>query len=254
LLLGIKGYGKTTVVATARKPIWICSFDPGGTLTIRDEMKAGGIFADTRYEKENLRSPTAFNMWEKDFVEMEKNGFFNQLGTYVIDGGYLWMESLLAKQRLSFHGPIVNDVLTSDQLKGKDLRNLFGYFLEANLHWTRRLLNIPCNVIFTCHIDKYTDPLTGETETSLLCPGQKSVERVPIPFPEVWVLRKERDTGKRYLLTGEEGSWRGSTRIGNKGKLALHEPADVCAILKKCGYPTDPRRNDEPSSVSTTEA
>lgn len=242
LLLGQKGYGKTTICATARLPIHICSFDPGGTTSIRDEVTRsdGQITVDTRFEDEDLRHPKAFALWAADFEEMHRNDFFNALGTYVIDSGYLWMESLFAKQKLSFMGAVVNDVLPESAIKGKDLRNLFGHFLEANLYWTRRLLCLPCNVIFTCHMDKFTDPQTGDQETSILSPGQASKERVPIPFPEVYVIKKKQD-GSRTLLTREEGIWRGSTRIGAKGKLDAHEPPNICGILRKCGLSTEPR-------------
>lgn len=240
LLLGLKGDGKTTTLATARKPIVINSFTPSGTLSIKHEVeKQDGIYVVSKYEGEDLRKPTAFAEWERDFMEDERNGLFNDIGTYCIDDGYLWMEALLAKQRYKFHGAPIDDMLADSQVKGKDLRNLYGFFLEANLYWTRKLLSIPCNVIFTCHIDRYVDPVTGEQGTSILAPGMASKERVPVPFPEVWI--KQRKDNEHWLLVSDEGRWKASTRIGAKAKLTGRQPADICGILRKCGLPTEPR-------------
>lgn len=243
MLLGVKGSRKTSFIKTARKPIFIDSFDPGGTLSIDDFIKdpANECYVDAQYETEDLRAPTAMDAWEREFEGRCKDGFFNSLGTYVLDGYYLMMESLLAKQRKKFGVGAIDDMTPESAVKGKDLRNLYGMFLEANLYWTRRILNLPCNVIMTCHLDTYMDVTIGRTETTILAPGNASKERVPVPFPEVWVRVQEEENGKLTdsIITGPSGRYRGSTRIGKMGKLALKETPDFCAILRKCGYPTE---------------
>jgi hypothetical protein len=143
-----------------------------------------------------------------------------------------------------FIGPPLNEMTNAALVKNKDLRNLYGDFLEANLYWSRRLLNIPCNLVVTCHLDRYSDPISGAQETTLLAPGIASRERIPIPFSEVWIKGIDpAQTGdkRHYMLTGHEGLYRGSTRIGANGRLALREPCDMIAMLEKCGYPTTPK-------------
>ena len=85
LLLGDKGAGKTTFLATAPRPILIHSFDPGGTESIQDFIDAGGVFVDTQFERDNLQHPTAYLAWEREFNRLGHSGLFENIGTYAID-------------------------------------------------------------------------------------------------------------------------------------------------------------------------
>ena len=46
LIYGPKGSGKTTLVGTGRKPVFIDSFDPGGSTVLRDEIATGDVVVD----------------------------------------------------------------------------------------------------------------------------------------------------------------------------------------------------------------
>lgn len=240
MLAGPKGEGKTLCGFTAPKPLLVHSFDPNGTDTAKAAgMLGDGVLVDKRFEYENLRKPFAFKLWDTEFDKLSKDGTFADLaasgGTYFLDGGYLWMESLMALHRNRFYPNITDDAPLNSKTTGKDGRQLYGDFLEANLYHTRRLLALPCHVVFSAHITTVVDPDTGAQMTTLVTPGKASEAKVPIPFSEVWVLGHDSD-GTRYVYTGRAGRFEGSTRIGAGGKLAQKEKPDISAMLRKCGF------------------
>src|SRR4030042_964756 len=65
LITGETNAGKTYILRTARKPIHIDSFDPGGTKCLRDLIVSGDVVADTRWEDDDPYSPKAFAEWMK---------------------------------------------------------------------------------------------------------------------------------------------------------------------------------------------
>ncbi len=60
LVTGETNAGKTFLFRTARRPIHIDSFDPGGTKCLRDLITNGDVIADTRWESDDPFSPTTF--------------------------------------------------------------------------------------------------------------------------------------------------------------------------------------------------
>lgn len=241
MLAGPKGEGKTLTGFTAPRPMLVHSFDPNGTDTARAAglLDKPGIVVDKRFEYEDLRKPFAFALWMAEFDKLLADGTFKALaeagGTYFLDGGYLWMESLMALHRNRFYPNITDNAPLNSKTGGKDGRQLYGDFLEANLYHTRRLLSLPCHVVFSAHITTITDPDTGTQMTTLVTPGRASEAKVPIPFSEVWVLSHDND-GKRWVNTGKTGRFEGSTRIGAGGKLKGKEEPDISAMLRKCGF------------------
>ncbi len=60
LITGETNTGKTFLLRTARKPIHIDSFDPGGTKCLEAYIRKGDIVVDTRFENEDPEDPSAF--------------------------------------------------------------------------------------------------------------------------------------------------------------------------------------------------
>ena len=67
LLLGEYGRGKTFILRTARKPVFIDSFDPGGSKCLRKYIEKGDIIVDTRWEREDPMNPTAFATYKDHY-------------------------------------------------------------------------------------------------------------------------------------------------------------------------------------------
>jgi hypothetical protein len=98
---------------------------------------------------------------------------------------------------------------------------------------TRELITLPCHTITTCHYGRTKDSATKETFVSIMLPGQ-SAEQIPILFPEMYVLQRNRE-GKRTLLTENDGVYRAGTRIGRGGLFDKYEKPDIRHLLKKAG-------------------
>ena len=229
LFLGNSGTGKTYSLRTARKPVLLHSFDPGGSKPLRDEIAKGEIVVDTRFEIEERRTPTAYNQWTQEFGRLRAGGVFEQIGTYALDSLTLF-----------------SDAVTHELLKrmGKPGGQLFkqdwGVFLVEMLEVIARILNIPCDVIITGHLSYSQDEATGKTMAGVLIGGQ-SKERVPILFDECYITQaKEVSKGIEYkFLTANTGCFNAKTRIGKGGKFELYEEPNWVGLLKKAGLPTE---------------
>ena len=98
LITGESGSGKTYLLRTARKPVFIDSFDPGGSKGLRKWISRGEIVVDTRWERDDPLHPTAFDRWEREFNQRYRNGFFDNFGTYCLDSATTWADAAMAKR------------------------------------------------------------------------------------------------------------------------------------------------------------
>ena len=87
LVYGYVGTGKSQLLSTCRKPLYVFSFDPGGTkLKALTEMRdKGEAILDTDYENEDIKNPTAMSLFDRRFANMSRLGVFNDIGTVAID-------------------------------------------------------------------------------------------------------------------------------------------------------------------------
>ena len=232
IVIGEKGAGKTSLALTCPTPVHIDSFDPGGTDSVREGIKAGKIFVDTRFEKEDSNNPTAYALWEEEFKRRQREGYFHGLGTYILDGSTLFgdcmMNQILKKEKQLRAG--MNS--KSDRAKqGMQIQD-WGTYLDTFAQLARALALMPCHAILMGHIDRDMDEVQRAMIKGLMLPG-KSSEKVPIIFPEFYVLQVKE--GKHVLLTQNDGEFRATTRLGRGGRLDKYEPADISALLRKVG-------------------
>ena len=82
---GRTGTGKTRIFKTARRPVFICSFDPGGYKTLIDEIDGRTFLVDSRFESEDPWHPKAWALFDKVFHELKTSGFFSMVGTFGLD-------------------------------------------------------------------------------------------------------------------------------------------------------------------------
>ena len=225
LLLGESGTGKTSIAATCRGPVLIDSFDPGGTKGLAPEIKSGHIIADTRWEREDPKNPTAFRAWETEFDRRLKLGFFNHLGTYILDSSTTWAAA------------IMNGILKKAGIAGEAPRFTKDYgpqkIIIRNL--LQKMLNLPCDFILTGHLEAMKDEVTGKVSNRFLTTG-KGVVTIPLLFDESYVMTtKETASGVTYrLLTARTGTYVASTRIG-RNKFEVYEEPNIKKLLKKAG-------------------
>ena len=104
LVTGETGSGKTYLLRSARMPIHIDSFDPGGTKCLRSLIKKGDVVADTRWENEDPYNPTVFNDWIKETDYRFEVGYFDKFGTYALDSSTTFADAVMNSQLEKF-GP-----------------------------------------------------------------------------------------------------------------------------------------------------
>jgi len=224
LLLGESGSGKTFLMRTARKPVHIDSFDPGGAKGLDDFIKKGEIIVDSRYANEDPRKPFAWELWKKEMLKREQMGYFESIGTYVLDSSTTWAET------------IMNQILKNAGLAGGAPRFTHDYNpqkIEIR-NWLRELLSLPCDFILTGHLESQKDEVTGGLSYRYATTG-KGVQTIPLLFDEIWVMSpKAGSKGVDYrILTQSTGTYVARSRLAKEGLLSQYEEADIKSILKK---------------------
>ena len=234
LVYGQSGTGKTRIALTCPQPVLADSWDPAGfnLRALREPIKEGRIIVDDRFEGDSWKNPKAYREWEKVMAERKRDGVFECIGTYMLDGTSRWAQSLMyaimakgGKSGSRAGGtPEIQDYFVQ-QFTGADE---FG-----------RLLDLPCHVLVTglMLIDK--DELTGRMTTGLLLAGKFAAQLPPL-FTECYVAqytakgREENEMNFR-LLTQPDGFYYAKTRMGEGVFDKLEEP-NIKKLLKKAGY------------------
>ena len=205
LLTGESGTGKSMILRTARGPVHIDSFDPGGTKCLRPEIAGGSIIADTRWESDDPFNPTVWSKWVKETQSRMKMNYFDYLGTYVIDSG------------TKFADAIMNSVLMAAGRAGDTPRFTHDYQPQKTqlLNWIKYLMKLPCDFIFTGHLEATKDDVTGAITYRYMSVG-KAMVLVPLEFDEVWTTSvKPTSKGPSYnIITRHTGPYLASSRIG----------------------------------------
>jgi len=237
IIVGKQGSGKTSLALTCPAIVHIDSFDPGGTVVLEEEIKAGKILADTRFEVDSLDDPKAYNLYDAALTRRIKSGYFNFVSTYVLDS-------------LTTLGTAALNLVIRDRIsKGKNLNET-----PAQDDWLPQMTKIkkviqkvstlPCNVLIMAHLQMKEDKVTETFHNQLLVTGTLQ-QQIPIMFGEVYVLetKETKDGIKRALLTQPFGEYNkiAKTRLGRRGGFAIWEPADIRALLKKAGKPFEDR-------------
>ncbi len=232
LVYGGVGSGKTRLLKTCRRPIHVDSFDPRGTKTIRDEIAAGWILADTRFEAEDPFNPTSFALWDKEYERRQRDKYFEHIGTYAIDSATTWSSAAMNLVLKTAKGgsragsqPFQQDYLPA------------MYMIENAI---KDFLTLPCDIVLIAHENELKDDVTGKIYVTSLFTGRLQ-QRVPLLFDEMYHAESVRTSiGVKYsLLTQSDGTFRARTRLGKEGLFSANEEPNVKMLLKKAGYPTD---------------
>lgn len=233
IIYGAPKVGKSTVINTCPGPVLVHSFDPGGTKVLNDNIKNGRIIVDTSFETDRADKPRAFMAWEREMTALIKDGFFEHVGTFVLDSMTTWAQC------------IMYDVIRKAALKST--KRTIGshpsqqdWMPQMNVieKWMRIFVGLPCNCVLLGHDDLPTsEDGTPIDDRSLMITG-KLKKRVPALFDEVYYMHIESAVkGIRKLQTQPKNRISAGSRLGNGGKLELQEEPDIKAILKKVDYP-----------------
>jgi len=235
LVLGETNAGKTYLLRTARKPIHIDSFDPGGTKCLRDLIASGDIVADTQWENEDPFEPKVFASWMRATDIRLQVGYYKQFGTYCIDSA------------TSFGEAIMSYGLGMKNRAGEAPQMRHDYMPQKTYmtNYIKKLMRLPCDFILTGHlreikklirVDTKTGISTEEIKYRFYTTGQ-AVVTIPLLFDEIYVIIGEegREEPKRKMLIDSLGTYIARSRLKAKGLLNSVEEPDIKALLKKIG-------------------
>jgi len=243
LITGETNAGKTYLLRTARKPIHIDSFDPGGTKCLSDLIKKGDVIADTQWEGDDPFSPDKFAKWMRAIDIRFQIGYFEHFGTYCIDSA------------TSFGDAVMNYQLADKGREGEAPMHRRDYMPQKTYmtNYIKKLMSIPCDFILTGHlreirklvsIDAKTGIAHEEIKYRFYTTGQ-AVVTIPLLFDEIYVLIGEDGRGRtprRKLLIDSLGTYVARSRLKATGKLDATEEPDIKKLLKKAGFDA----NDKP--------
>ena len=229
LVYGNKGIGKTQLLTTCPGTVLVHSFDPGGCKHLGPEIEAGQILYDNRFENEDAKHPTAWNLWESEFRAMRDQNVFDNIDVYCID-------SLTTMQQALY-----NELACSVTRRGTALANdgcleIKGYnILTQTLSDMIKLCtSLPCNTILTAHVTKKIEEVTGSLFIQLATNPASQI-RLPMLFDEFYYMQIDpKDDTKRVLQTANTGRVIAGTRLG-RNKFNIYEEPDIGKMMRKAG-------------------
>lgn len=236
LITGETNAGKTFLLRTARLPVHVDSFDPGGTKGLRDMIASGDIVVDTHYENDDPFNPNAYADWKKATDIRFQIGYYKQFGTYCLDSA------------TTFGMAVMNYGLSNKGRAGESPQMRVDYSPQKTemTNYFRKLMNIGCDFILTGHLREVRKILSVDTKTGITRDEVKyrfyttgqAVVTIPLLFDEIYVItgKSSSDGVKREMLIDSLGEYIARSRLKALGKLNAIEPPDIKALLKKAGF------------------
>lgn len=234
LVTGETNAGKTYLLSTARFPVHIDSFDPGGSKCLEPWIKKGDIVVDTTFEREDPFDPKVYAEWKKTTEIRLKIGYFDHFGTYCLDS------------LTTFGDSVIGNVMGLAGRAGEVPMHRRDYNPQKVeiVNYIRKLMNLSCDFILTGHLRRDDEVLSIDsssgikskiTEYRLHVTGQ-AVITIPLLFDELWVLTGSGNPPRREILTDSLGKYIARSRLKKNGKLDAKESPNIKDILKKAGF------------------
>ncbi|MBU0847188.1 ATP-binding protein [Patescibacteria group bacterium] len=230
LVYGKPGSGKTYSLRTARKPVLVHSFDPGGSKTNREIVDGSSFAVDARFESRNLKPAEICDLWISEVDRLADNGMLDSLGTWAIDSFSTWINVLMSKvmtiplpkgQRTYPGVPAMSDY----QILGVRVREIIT-----------RSCSFGCDFILIAHVQSEMDQVTGGIDNTLASfPSLRTL--LPTLFDEIYYARATAGSkGTEYQFQlANDGLFTACSRLAASGKLQAREPQDFLALRRKVG-------------------
>ena len=242
LVVSVKGVGKTYLIKTMPKPVFVFSFDPGGTDTLIKEKKEGSVIIET-YETDDFSKPHAYMNFQKDINEMGSTGFLKEFASVCFDSLTL-LQSIMVSHLMKVNGRLGPTTgLMNPTEHGMRIQDWGTILTLMRMHITQ-LHSLPCHTLMTGHVEKKLDEIKGGFVRQLSL-GGASKNHIPYMTSEVYyLLKQDRDKGdlkkgSRYLLTEGDGDYEATSRLAVTGKIKQYEEPNLRRLMKNVGLEAD---------------
>ena len=239
LISGDTGSGKSYLLRSARFPVHIDSFDPGGTKCLSDLIKKGDIVADTQWENEDPFNPTVYKAWERATEIRLQTKYYDMFGTYALDSLSTFSDAAMNYVMLNAKG---------GSRAGETPMHRRDYNPQKTIivNKIKRLMGLTCDFFLMAHLRESED-IIGITEDGVPIKVNKyrlsitgnALVTIPLQFDELYVLiGKSTSVGskvKRDLLIDSQGKYIARSRLKSMNKLNELEEPDIKKLLKKIG-------------------
>lgn len=244
LIVGDPGTGKTFSLRTARLPVLIYQFDPGGADGLQDMVDAGDVIV-ADFSTDDAGNPASFQAWERLFFSHQKAGLFDHVGTVVLDSVTMWsraaMSAILAKNGRKFKS---GGAELSHQ-KGStpavpELRD-YGILKTTLAQYLGIMTGIASDLVVLGHQVVEKDEETGRILGYYLNITGTLRTEAPMLFNEVYFTTVKRTAeGPSYLWQTAPDNYRTArSRLSAGGKLASVEPQNFRTLMDKIGRPIE---------------
>jgi len=243
LLMGAPGSGKTTFSCTGRLPILVDCFDPKGSVLFHTNPVFKKLISEGKllvrlYINEDSQNPTEYLKWEKQWRKDCETGFLKLFGTYVIDTGTTWIESMVnyvARQKGRLYKLPGRKALTGN-LEIQDYIPIYNMIMDT----VKMSASHGCDFIYVAHLLPIVDDVLGKVMYVLdTYKGLRT--KIPKLFSEKYVITKEQKgiALEHHLLLRATGKFEASSQLQSSGKLHDREEPDLKKLLEKAGLPVE---------------
>ena len=230
IISGDIGSGKTFLLSTARFPVHIDSFDPGGTKCLAPWIKKGDIVVDTRWETEDPYSPTVYAEWIKDTEVRIKTGYFDMFGTYALD------LSMFSDAVMNFQQNLAGRA-------GEVPQHRRDYNPQKTIivNKLKRLMSLKCDFLLLAHLRELEESTTDSKGNILktyryrLNITGNAVLTIPLQFDELYVLTGKGSPVKREMLIESQGKYIARSRLKSDKNLSCKVEPNIKKFLKLAG-------------------
>jgi hypothetical protein len=192
LYYGNSGSGKTVGALSYPTPMYVADFDGKVNSAARIMKEEQKKLID--YDDYRKASGDAFVLFES-FVAKQHQLVKDKMFTYktiVVDSLTICADLMLKALMARYPSARVKPNIPSQQD--------YGVFTIEFKTFIMRLLELPCNIVVTGHIQESKDEMTGEMLRMILLPGARLPKWLPVVFEEVHRTFTENRDGKTVYL------------------------------------------------------
>jgi len=197
---------------------------------IRPLVDAGKVIIDSRYENEDSKNPTAYNIFSNVHRKMIQEGAFNHIGTVVIDSFTMLCEA------------VMNEILRKLNKAGTTpfLPN-YGSRQSEIISLMRVMCDLPCDFVLTTHVDRERDEFTGGIISTLKA-SKGLIGAIPPLFDEILIPCSSMDTDGKLtyrVQTASANGFTARTRMSKGAVFDMYEQPNIMHLRRKAGFPCE---------------